>query len=456
MTDGATDAVARAARLSLAADPAAVPALCQLGQALLAMGDPDGAGRAFRAALAHTPGQPQASEGAVRAAVTRQIAAAAQAPGAPEGLVVLGPFRDTSGFSYMVRRFVGEFIDLGQRVLLAGQPWGPRLDEGQRDPRLDRLGLPLRARAAVHFNLPDFVMPVPGLLTINVAMTELSRVPASWVERARWHDLVVVPTEASRLAWIDSGLDPGRIALCPLGCDPLPAERAAAVPDLRTLSGRAVGDYRCRFLNISSFTVRKNLGGLLRVWGAATRRDDDAVLVLKLGKGEDDDEVRDAFALLLERNGLDRRTMAEVVLVTGKLSDTDMTGLFGLASHYVSLSRGEGWDLPMARAGALGLGLVAPDHTAFRTYLDAGVAHLVPARPVLVQGVAGAAGGAGWWEPDEAAAAGIVRAIVHGTAAPRRSPAPHLLERFSWRRAAGRLLALVAGAVAAGPAQRPG
>jgi hypothetical protein len=81
--------------------------------------------------------------------------------------VVLGPFRDASGFSYMVRRFVGGFIDLGQRVLLAGQPWGPRLDEEQRDPRLDRPDEAAAAgivRAIVHGAAAPRRSPAPHLL----------------------------------------------------------------------------------------------------------------------------------------------------------------------------------------------------------------------------------------------------------------------------------------------------
>jgi hypothetical protein len=57
-----------------------------------------------------------------------------------------------------------------------------------------------------------------------------------------------------------------------------------------------------------------------------------------------------------------------------------MPGLFAAASHYWSMSHGEGWDQPMIEAAASGLRLIAPRHTAYLEYLDADVAQLIPVR----------------------------------------------------------------------------
>ena len=43
----------------------------------------------------------------------------------------------------------------------------------------------------------------------------------------------------------------------------------------------------------------------------------------------------------------------------------DMTGLMRAATHYWSMSHGEGWDLPLSKAGAMGLSLIAPRHSAY-------------------------------------------------------------------------------------------
>jgi hypothetical protein len=51
-----------------------------------------------------------------------------------------------------------------------------------------------------------------------------------------------------------------------------------------------------------------------------------------------------------------------------------MPGLFAAASHYWSMSHGEGRDQPMIEAAASGLRLIVPRHTAYLEYLDADVA----------------------------------------------------------------------------------
>jgi hypothetical protein len=47
-----------------------------------------------------------------------------------------------------------------------------------------------------------------------------------------------------------------------------------------------------------------------------------------------------------------------------------MPGLYAAATHYWSMTHGEGRDQPMTEAAASGLRLITPDHTAYRTYLD--------------------------------------------------------------------------------------
>ena len=189
--------------------------------------------------------------------------------------------------------------------------------------------------------------------------------PAEWISRSKNHDLVILPTESSRQAWIAGGMPPDRIRLCPLGIDPVLF--GAAIPP-RELAGRKYGT---RFLNVSAYGPRKNLGGLLRAWKRATTRSDDAVLLLKVGCYEP--ISREA----LERDLVGMETAAPVHVLHDILSDAEMPGLYA-ATYYISLSHGEGWDLPMMEAGGSGLKLIAPRHSAYQAYLDDSVATLLP------------------------------------------------------------------------------
>ena len=47
-------------------------------------------------------------------------------------------------------------------------------------------------------------------------------------------------------------------------------------------------------------------------------------------------------------------------------TDAELPSLYAAATHYVSLSHGEGWDMPLCEAAASGLAVIAPRHTAYR------------------------------------------------------------------------------------------
>src|SRR5439155_5195783 len=120
------------------------------------------------------------------------------------------------------------------------------------------------------------------------------------------------------------------------------------------------------------------------VWLRATTRNDDAILILKVGRqppGSTFLLMRDLDAL--ERAiGKTRKESAPVLFSDQVLPDSEMPRLFAAATHYWSMSHGEGWDQPMVEAGATGLRLIAPMHSAYTAYLDASVARMIPARLV--------------------------------------------------------------------------
>jgi len=366
----------------------------------------------------------------------------------PRSLVVRGPFRGTSGYDHHVREFVRAFARRGMRQQLLDIPeWGPtRLPESSRDPWFETLGKPVPAAAVVHFCMPHQVRVQPGRLNVNYTMFEASRIPAAWAEHNRRHDLVLLPTESSRNAWLAAGFPDERIRLCPLGVD---AERFRpdAVPlDLTDRRGRRVAEYRIRVLNVSEPGPRKNLAALLRVWIEATTPKDDAILVMKLGRVSTSRTVglmRD-LALAERAIGKSQRESAPIVFVDRILADGELPSVFAAATHYWSMSHGEGWDQPMAEAAATGLGLLAPAHSAYPMYLDQSVARMIPSRavPAVVEGDAGLArlfAGATWWEPDALEAAAALREAIDGGGR-RVSARDRMVAGFTWDRAAARLI----------------
>ncbi len=368
-------------------------------------------------------------------------------------LAIRGPFRGVSGHDHHTREFVIRLVGQGVRVQLADlAEWHPvKLPPEARDPWFEQLASPVDAASTVHFCMPHQVRVSPGQLTVNYTMFEADRVPPDWVARGRLHDLVIVPTPSSRDAWQASGYPPGKLQVCPLGVDVDRFHPAAEPLPLAVTRGRPVADYRTRVLNVSEARPRKNLVGLVRAWTTATSVDDDAILIIKLGPPHRPatTALLRELAVMQQRLGRSLSQAAPVLFVDRLLTDAEMPRLFGAATHYWSMSHGEGWDHPMVEAGAAGLRLIAPRHSAYLAYLDSDVAQLIPSRtePADVgpdQWTAPLFEGVRWWAPDEDAAGQALRNALDGRDRPAASLRDRLAAAFTWPHAAARLIEILA------------
>lgn len=371
----------------------------------------------------------------------------------PHAIKIRGPYHGASGYEHHVRELVRALHRRGIAIELIDVPdWGPvELGADQRDPWFDTLRQTVDASVALHFTMPHRVEPYAGLRNVNFTMFEATPAPANWIAHNRVHDLLIVPSESSRKVWLAGGMPAETIRLCPLGVDPLLYGRPITPPPLPlTLpSGEPVAWRRVRFLNVSEPGARKNLDGLLRAWLRATSREDDAVLIVKLrcclpGLCE---ALFARFERLQAEIGRYMEDAAPICFSFTVFADAEMPRLYATATHYISLSFGEGWDLPMTEAAASGLRLIAPDHSAYTAYLDPSVATLIPSREVPAAPPDPWSRAffrdTRWWVPDEDAAVAAIRAAIAGSDAPRASARERILGEFTWDRAAQRLIAII-------------
>lgn len=363
-------------------------------------------------------------------------------------LTVCGPFRGLTGYDHHVRGFVRELARQGVSVGLFDLPlWSPRkLPRSFRDPWFETLRRRVDATAVLHFCMPHQVDPYPELRNINYTMFEATPAPAAWVARNRKHDRLIVPTESSRNAWIAGGMPAERISLCPLGVDPESFGRGADPLPLALPGGAPVAGFRVRFLNVSELGARKNLLGLLRVWMEATEATDDAILILKLGHtGEKQlQQFHAEVAGMRMESGKTLAKAAPVHFLYDIYCDSEMPRLYRTATHYWSMSFGEGWDQPAMEAAACGLRLIVPGHSAYPGYLDESVATLIGCREVPVRWTGDPATGelfanARWWAPDEAEAARHIRCAIEGRDAGRATAQSKILASYTWEKAVRRL-----------------
>jgi hypothetical protein len=365
------------------------------------------------------------------------------------GVEVTGPFRGPTGHDRHTREFVRQLVQRGVRVQLTPlSGWSADLPAGARETWFDQLLAPVEARISLHFTMPSLCRPRASRINVNYTMFEADRIPIDWVKRATQHQRILVPTEACRLAWVDSGVPFEKMRISPLGVDgDFFAQEAPPLP-LVLPNGRAVSSYRHRFLNIADLRPRKNHLGLLRTWLLATTASDDAVLLLKctnphphsLGQFVADVEA-------MQRTiGRSAESAAPVVFMTSILSDAELRSLYRAATHYFSMSCGEGWDFPMMESAVAGLQLIAPRHSAYRMYLTDEDAELIPAPavPAVIEGRAGAEDhvffdGSNWWRPDEEAAVAVLQRLIREGGPPKPSPGERIRREYSWEKAGARL-----------------
>ena len=196
---------------------------------------------------------------------------------------------------------------------------------------------------------PDFNRPTDGHFVL-LQPWEFGRVPKAWIEPLRRNvDQVWAPTSYVRDCFVESGVDPSKVALVPQGVDPSRFRQGVEPLQLPTKKS-------FKFLFVGGTLYRKGIDLLLDAYCQSFSRADDVCLVIKdLGtksfyRGMDaGDRIRQ-----LQANSAN----PEIVYLTEDLSGRDMPKLYAAADALVHPYRGEGFGLPVAEAMACGLPVV--------------------------------------------------------------------------------------------------
>jgi glycosyltransferase involved in cell wall biosynthesis len=365
-----------------------------------------------------------------------------------DAIVVIGPYRGVTGYDRHTREFVRQLHRLGVSLQLVEFPgWSPPMPEVAQDPFFDTLNQSVQAQVTLQFLMPSHARAIKGYRNVNYTMFEADRIPASWVDSAAQQDLIILPNQANLDTWVNSGVPADKLALCSLAIDGRFFQQPVAARVNMDVRGRDLQSFTHRFLNIADLRPRKNHLGLLRSWIRATEPHDDAVLVLKTSANQQNFErFQQDLADMQRSTGLRFEQAAPVVFLISQLTNEQLRALYQTATCYISLSRGEGWDLVMMEAAASGLPVIAPDHSGYSEYIRRDDCLVIPSRREAVEfeGTYCAEDfvfftGANWWVPDEDQAAGYIRDIVRGNK-PESGPGERLVETYTWERAGETLL----------------
>ncbi|MCW3070344.1 MAG: hypothetical protein JWO44_234 [Bacteroidetes bacterium] len=365
---------------------------------------------------------------------------------------IIGPCRGPTGYDNHVRQICKALLQRGRSFKFTEYPgWSPViLPENWLSAISSQPSMQQEAPAlCLHFVMPGQVELCEGIPNVNFTMFEATSLPPSWIGHSLRHDHIIVPTLSSATAWIRSGISPDKISICPLGVDPGIFKPGIAAIDLGMTRGKPVHEYRVRMMNVSDFIPRKNITGLLRAWLEATNSSDDAVLILKAGLYQEQLHtwLQHEIAGIQETTGKTFEEAAPICWISDLLAPDAMPSLYAAGTHYISMSHGEGWDLPMMEAGACGLQLIAPRHSAYENWMDEKWTCFIPSAeidvpadhpPTLLSGLR-------FWLPEHDAAVEIIQRAVNGEMLSAQSAFEEIRKTYTWENTTLRLMEILDG-----------
>lgn len=359
-------------------------------------------------------------------------------------IVMFGPFKDPTGYGHVIRGFARQFFLNGWLVGLMDFPeWSGRSIplENPVYEQMERMLPVIDSSVTLNFCLPtqtrtrtskNQIVPTDRVM-INYTMFESDRISKEWVLYSSLSDKIFLPTEFCREAWLNSGVNRNRIAVVPIGTDTELYNPGVETQKLGTDEFLIEERYPYRFMNIQEVSDRKNIDALLRAWIVATKHRHDACLILKIASYTENrmDYLTVRIDNIRKSLGIREDEHAPIFVYGMILSNSEMASFMNVATHYITTSRGEGWDMSAASMAAMGKQLIVPNHTAYPEYLK-------DVRCVACNKVPAHQGGqlsylyegSNWFEVEHDDVVAAIREALNGQKYP--SLRQHMVDNYSW------------------------
>ncbi len=204
---------------------------------------------------------------------------------------------------------------------------------------------------------------------------EFTTLPRRFVEIFKNADELWVPSNYTRQAFINSGLDFNRIQVIPNGIDPELFQPKGKIFRLNT-------DKRLKFLYVGGTTYRKGIDILLQSYVSTFTSKDNVTLVVKdMGtesfyKGQTAEEQIETI----------KRTpnTPEIIYIKDYLAEEEIASLFRACDVFVSPYRGEGFSLPTLEAMACGLPVIVTQNGATEDFVLDSFAWKIPSYKISI------------------------------------------------------------------------
>lgn len=317
----------------------------------------------------------------------------------------------------------------GPRTVFA--PVEPEDSEDYRLNVLRSRRVSWRPKASVVYGQADVFGSNRGRIKVGYTMLEVDGFPPDWVRAAQKMAEVWVPSEFNRRGFLDSGLT-RPIEIVPLGVDTNYFHpRLSAFPNPH-------GEYV--FFSAFEWGERKEPGLLLKIFNDEFSCDEPVRLVCKVINRDPGLKLKEEIRALRLRDQGGKISF----LFNQEFPHYQLGSLYRSMDCFVSVSRGEGWNMPLMEAMACGLPAIATDWGAHQEFLHEGNGY-----PLRVRGTIPAIAkcpyytGFRWADPDPDHLRHLMRWVFEHRAEAHEKGAQaarEVADRWTWRHTAKKIV----------------
>lgn len=227
----------------------------------------------------------------------------------------------------------------------------------------------------VRHQWPPKAEPPKGAKWVIIQPWEFTVLPKRFVEIFLQADELWVPSNYTRLAFINSGIPFNKVQIVPNGIDPWLFQPNGKKYPLQT-------NKKLKFLYVGGTTYRKGFEVLLQSFVSAfTAKDDVALVVKDMGtesfyRGQTAEELIDKIK--------NTPNAPEIIYIKDYLTEEEIASLYRACDVFVSPYRGEGFSLPTLEAMASGLPVIVTEGGATEDFVLDTFAWKIPSYKISI------------------------------------------------------------------------
>lgn len=283
----------------------------------------------------------------------------------------IGSIFEPTGYAKLNRSLILEMVKQGARIRFS--PCINERDPFSLDPKDVSLlkslyDNSLEENHIVFYNfIPSYLKKDPNHISIGLTMFECNRLPSDWKDKCNQMDEIWIPSKFSYKSFMDSGVDPHKLKVMPLGVDTDIYRHGA--PPLQIDGKRSFA-----FLTMSSsgWDARKGYDVLLRAFVEEFREEEDVCLIIKIRASSQEEVLQQQNNVNQMVNQICGKKRESIIFVSTleDWNEEKIAQLYNSVNCYVLPTRGEGWNMTVMEAMAVGLPVITTNWSAHLDFIN--------------------------------------------------------------------------------------